>query len=196
VSETSEVHAAGSAVRLSEGERRDVAPNHDSDAGSDQVDLRPTEFSVAFPELYRLAVRVAYRILGNRDESEEIAQEALARTFARWKQVSRMESVTGWVARVTVNLVNDKFRRDRRFADGATPDRASADPLVIERFDVRRALCTLSLRQREVVLLRYFADQSEQAIAATLGMSPGSVKTHASRGLATLRSQLDPKEES
>ena len=49
----------------------------------------------------------------------------------------------------------------------------------------------MSPRQREVVVLRYYLDQSEAEIAETLGVSRGSVKTHASRGLATLAQRLD-----
>jgi RNA polymerase sigma factor (sigma-70 family) len=56
---------------------------------------------------------------------------------------------------------------------------------------VLRALRTLPVRQREVLALRYYLDLSEAEIAATLGISAGSVKTHAHRGLATLAEQLE-----
>ena len=55
---------------------------------------------------------------------------------------------------------------------------------------LRQAVATLPKRQREVLALRYFLDMSEQEIAAALGCSPGSVKQHASRGLAALRRTL------
>jgi DNA-directed RNA polymerase specialized sigma24 family protein len=56
--------------------------------------------------------------------------------------------------------------------------------------DLHRALGALPRRQREVVVLRYFGDLSEREIAAELGLAPGSVKSHASRGLAALRARL------
>ena len=52
-------------------------------------------------------------------------------------------------------------------------------------------LRTLSPRQRQVLVLRYYLDLSEAAIAETLGISAGSVKTHASRGLAALADSLE-----
>jgi RNA polymerase sigma factor (sigma-70 family) len=55
---------------------------------------------------------------------------------------------------------------------------------------VLAALRTLSRRQQEVLVLRYYADLSEADIATTLGMSRGAVKSHASRGLAALREAL------
>jgi DNA-directed RNA polymerase specialized sigma24 family protein len=56
--------------------------------------------------------------------------------------------------------------------------------------DLHRALEALPRRQREVVVLRYFGDLSEKEIASELGLAPGSVKSHASRGLAALRARL------
>ena len=62
-----------------------------------------------------------------------------------------------------------------------------------ERVDLNRALGTLPPRQREVVLLRYVADLPELEVARQLECSPGTVKTHASRGLAALRAALGDK---
>jgi len=59
-----------------------------------------------------------------------------------------------------------------------------------ERVDLNRALATLPRRQREVVLLRYVVDLPENEVARQLSCSPGTVKTHASRGLAALRAAL------
>ena len=70
----------------------------------------------------------------------------------------------------------------------SVPDPAAA---VVERDAVLRALATLPDRQREVLVLRYYADLSEAAIADALGISAGTVKAHASRGLAALRPTLE-----
>ena len=70
----------------------------------------------------------------------------------------------------------------------AVPDPATT---VVERDAVLRALAALPERQREVLVLRYYADLSEAAIAEALGVSPGTVKAHASRGLAALRPTLE-----
>ena len=61
----------------------------------------------------------------------------------------------------------------------------------LERAEVTAALRGLSARQREVIVLRYYADLSEAEIAAVMGISRGSVKSHAARGMASLRSALE-----
>jgi RNA polymerase sigma factor (sigma-70 family) len=60
-----------------------------------------------------------------------------------------------------------------------------------ERAEVLEALRALPRRQRETLLLRYYCDLSEAEIADTLGVSRGAVKSHASRGLAALRTILE-----
>lgn len=145
-------------------------------------------FDDAFAELYRAAYRVAFRLLGERTEAEDVAQEALARTYVRWRTVEPYAAA--WVCRVATNLSIDRVRRRRRMSDDEVPDRAAVDAHREERMDLQRALRALPRRQREVVVLRYVADQPEDAVAAALGLSVGSVKTHASRGLAALRARL------
>jgi RNA polymerase sigma factor (sigma-70 family) len=97
------------------------------------------------------------------------------------------------VVRVTTNLAIDRLRKraraDRRRADTHRGDHAP-DPGDTRRIDLERALRRLSARQREVVVLRYLAGLPEAEVAALLGCSPGTVKQHASRGLAGLRKTL------
>jgi RNA polymerase sigma-70 factor (sigma-E family) len=149
----------------------------------------PARFEDAFADLYRLAYRVAFRILGDRGDAEDAAQETLSRAHQRWSRLAPRPE--GWVATVAGNLAIDRIRRRRRV--GPRPDGGIAlvDPLLVERLDLARALRTLPRRQRQVVVLRYLADHSELDVADELGCSPGAVKTHASRGLAALRRVLD-----
>jgi RNA polymerase sigma-70 factor (sigma-E family) len=150
-----------------------------------------TNFDDAYPGLYRSAYRIAFRILGGREEAADLAQEACARAYSRWSRVGGFDSPDAWVTRVTGNLALDLLRRRRtasRHAENAgAPDSREPDG---DRVDLQRALLSLSRRQRDVVLLRFVADLSEAAVAAALGCSVGSVKAHASRGLATLRTTL------
>lgn len=145
-------------------------------------------FDDAFVELYRAAYRVAFRLLGDRTEAEDVAQEALARTFVKWRTVEAYAAP--WACRVATNLAVDRTRRTARLSGAAAPERGAADAYAEDRVDLQRALRTLPRRQRDVVVLRYLADQPENAVAAALGVSVGSVKTHASRGLAALRARL------
>ncbi len=143
------------------------------------------DFVDAFPALFNDAYRVAYRLLGDREDAADIAQEACARACVRWRKLVRAGDPTPWVVRVAGNLAIDRWRRRRTVAQH--PEHVTPPSITADRVDLHRALGTLSARQREVVVLRYFADQSEAAIAQTLGCSVGAVKTHASRALAALR---------
>jgi RNA polymerase sigma-70 factor (sigma-E family) len=162
-------------------------------AGAAEVGVAET-FDDAFASLFRAAYRVAFRLLGDREDAADIAQEALARASVRWAKVTAGDrSPTPWVVRVAANLALDRWRRRkvaaRYAASVAASERASANALP-ERVDLHRALAALPRRQREVVVLRYVADMAEADVAAALGCSTGTVKTHASRGLAALRVAL------
>jgi RNA polymerase sigma-70 factor (sigma-E family) len=148
----------------------------------------PRSFELAFGDLYRLAYRVAFRILGDRAEAEDIAQEALARATLRWAKLH--DRPEGWVSRVASNLAIDRYRRRRREPVLLSGPVGVVDDRAVERGDLVTALRRLPRRQREVVVLRYVADLSEADVAAALGCSVGSVKTHASRGLGALRRLL------
>jgi RNA polymerase sigma factor (sigma-70 family) len=150
-------------------------------------------FEDAFQRLYGDAYRVAYRLLGDRSEAEDVAQESCARAYSRWSSIS--EYAEPWCVRVAGNLALDVLRARtralRRTERLAAQDDQPAPVGLDERLDLYAALAKLPRRQRETVLLRYLGDQSEQQTAAALGVSVGSVKTHASRGLAALREVIE-----
>ena len=153
-------------------------------------------FEEAFDDLYLRAYGVAYQLVGRRSESEDVAQETLARAFVHWRKIRGYAEA--WVVRVAGNLAIDSWRRTNRLdaADHSNrPDTSSPGPSG-HRVDLHRALATLSRRQREVIVLRFLADLPEAEVARALGCSVGSVKQHASRGLATLRTTMGVTEES
>jgi RNA polymerase sigma-70 factor (sigma-E family) len=153
----------------------------------------PEGFEVAFPGLFTLAYQVAFRILADRGDAEDVAQEALARAVLRWGSVA--DKPGGWVAKVAANLAIDRYRRRRR-THFVRPLAVSAlDPNVSLRLDLVRALRGLPRRQREVVVLRYLADWSEQDVATELGCSLGAVKAYGARGLGALRRGFVEEEE-
>lgn len=147
-------------------------------------------FEEAFEDLYARAYGVAYQLLGRRSESEDVAQETLARAFVRWRKVRTYAEA--WVVRVAGNLAIDTWRRLQRVDTAAATERrgATSPEPTGQRVDLHRALNALSRRQREVIVLRFLADLPEADVAKALGCSVGSVKQHASRGLATLRTTL------
>ena len=150
-----------------------------------------TSFESRVAVLGPLAYRVAFRILGDRPEAQDLTQEALARAYSRWGRVADYDEA--WITRVVTNLALGEVRRrdraDRRL--NATTREPSIDA-VVQRAELVTVLLRLSRRQREVVAMRYQADLPEAQVAAALGCSVGTVKQHASRGLAALRLALTP----
>jgi RNA polymerase sigma-70 factor (sigma-E family) len=166
-------------------------------AGVDEPDGEPVAsvtidlaFEEAFEDLYVRAYGVAYQLLGRRSESEDVAQETLARAFVRWRRIRGYAEA--WVVRVAGNLAIDAWRRRQRVDTEPVAERqgATAPGPDGQRVDLHRALDALSRRQREVIVLRFLADLPEADVAKALGCSVGTVKQHASRGLATLRASM------
>jgi RNA polymerase sigma factor (sigma-70 family) len=149
------------------------------------------EFEARYDALLRLGYRAAYRLLGERAAAEDVASEALARAFSRWSRVRG--HAEPWVVTVATNLALDVGRARARAASlrWQLVEEAQPDPHVELRLDLQRALRSLPRRQREVLALRYLGDFTEQATADALGLDVGTVKTHASRGLARLRTDMD-----
>lgn len=167
----------------------------------------PPSFDERFATLASLGYKVAYRLVGERAEAEDLAQEALARAYASWPKVAAYDEA--WVARVTANLAVSRWRKHGRVvsadadhrsaggpggrspaAHGRRWAREPAPPDPLDRLELVAALRSLPRRQREVVALRYLADLPESEVAASLGCAIGTVKQHAHRGLATLRGHL------
>jgi RNA polymerase sigma-70 factor (ECF subfamily) len=153
---------------------------------------RPT-FDDRFDRLAAVAYRVAFRLLGDREDARDVTQEALARAYARWRTVSGYDEP--WVARVATNLAIGRWRKRRptvpleeRHA-AATSDPAGT---ALERHGLVQCLRRLPRRQREVVALRYLADLPEREVARMLKTSVGSVKQHAHRAMTRLRAELVP----
>lgn len=147
------------------------------------------EFRAAFDRTYPLAERVALRITGDSAVAQELAAEALTRLYVRWRRMAGQAHVDAWVLRVTINLSIGAVRR-RRSVPTAEPSIALEEDTVVLRVALSEALARLPRRRREVVTLRYLSDLSEADVAATLGVSTGSVKTHLHRGLTALRARL------
>ncbi|EIV91707.1 SigE family RNA polymerase sigma factor [Frankia sp. QA3] len=134
-------------------------------------------------------LRSAVLLVGDRAAAEDLLQGALERTYRHWPRVSAGQP-EAYVRRALVNAAASRWRRRIREvpweADTAVGQPDPADRLV-QRDGLIRALLTLPVRQRAVLVLRYLDDLPEAEVAAALGCSVGSVKSQASRGLARLR---------
>lgn len=142
-------------------------------------------FEAAYDELFRAGYRVSFRILGSRAEAEDVTQEALTRAYLRWRKIHPYAEA--WVSRVAANLAIDAWRRRKPAGVRGVDDGSEPHTGIAERLDLLRLLDALPNRQRQVLVLRYLADQTELATAAALGCSVGSVKRHSHRALNALR---------
>lgn len=139
-------------------------------------------------------LRLAVLLVGDRGHAEDLLQTALLRAAQRWRWAR--DHPEAYVRRTLVNLARDGWRRSaRRVAEKplADTDPAAVGDLaagVVDRAALRAALAALPRRQREVVVLRFFADLSVADTAAALRTSEGTVKAHTSRAMARLRQEL------
>jgi RNA polymerase sigma-70 factor (sigma-E family) len=140
-------------------------------------------------------MRTATLLTSDRHAAEDVYQETLHRLFVRW---SRVDNPGGFCRQVMHNLVIDlaraRHRRPRELElldNYDDKDPQSGDPVSAAelRPAVLAALDTLTVQQRAIVVLRYFEDLSQDEVAEMLGVSPGTVKSAASRAVARLRAQ-------
>jgi RNA polymerase sigma-70 factor (sigma-E family) len=139
--------------------------------------------------------RFAYVLTGDVHLAQDLVQTALLKAYRRWRWVARAEHPDAYVRRIVTRSYLD-WRRRRSSGEepvDAVPERAAPDLAegVVERDRLRRALGTLSPRQRAVLVLRHYEGMDDAAIAALLRCGEVSVRSHASRGLARLRTSLD-----
>jgi RNA polymerase sigma-70 factor (sigma-E family) len=141
-------------------------------------------------------LRTAYLLTGNAAAAEELVQDTLVRLYPKWDRVESADLPLAYVRRSLANTyINSQRRAARReYAYEVVPerpdDRDSFGQLA-DRDQLWAGLRTLPERQRAALVLRFFEDLSDEDAAAALGCRTGTVRSLVSRGLATLREQLD-----
>jgi RNA polymerase sigma-70 factor (sigma-E family) len=152
------------------------------------------DFREFFAQHYERLCRLGFLLTGDPAQAEELAQDALVRTWRRWRLVGKPDNPDTYARKVLVNrhrsllrraLVEARYRYRDRPAEGAS-DEHREDAIVLWAATRR-----LPLRQQAVLVLRYYEDLSEAEIARVLGIPAGTVKTLAHRGLARLRRNLN-----
>ncbi|MFY1689729.1 SigE family RNA polymerase sigma factor [Plantactinospora sp. WMMB782] len=139
-------------------------------------------------------LRTAYLLAGDWATAEDLLQTALTKTYLAWKRLGEIEAVEPYARRVLINTATSWWRR-RWHGERPTevlPERPAPDQIEeqLERDRLWRHVRTLPVRQRAVLVLRFYEDLSEAQTAALLDISPGTVKSQTSRALATLRRRL------
>ncbi|MFL6239688.1 MAG: SigE family RNA polymerase sigma factor [Actinomycetes bacterium] len=138
-------------------------------------------------------LRTAWMLTGDAQLAEDLLQTALARTWPHWSRL-RDGHPEMYVRKAMTNAQHASWRRRWRgeIPTGELPDTPAGDSYAYadDRDALSRALRLLPLRQRHVVVLRYYDDLSEADVATLLGCSVGTVKSQAAKGLAKLRLAL------
>jgi RNA polymerase sigma-70 factor (sigma-E family) len=147
----------------------------------------------AFVETNGAALLHAARLLtGDHHRGEDLVQTALTKLYLRW---DRVDAPLAYARKALVTAHIDSARR-RWWGERPTetlpdaPTGADGTDGADERDELRRLLAGLSPKERAVVVLRYYCDQSEQEAAATLSMPVGTVKSTCARALARLRVEV------
>jgi RNA polymerase sigma-70 factor (sigma-E family) len=163
----------------------------------------------AIAELYAAhwtgLVRLAWLLLRDDLAAEEVVQDAFIAVHRRWDGLRDHQAAAAYLRRTVVNGARSGLRHrgvEERYVAReqgeptayARHTEASAEDRALQSEGTTSmigALSRLPQRQREVLTMRYYLDLSEAEIAEALGISPGSVKAHAHRGLATLRDRME-----
>jgi RNA polymerase sigma-70 factor (sigma-E family) len=137
-------------------------------------------------------VRFARVLTGDRGLAEDIVQDVLTRLVAEPERFGRVADLDAYLRRMVANSYvswGRKWFRIRPTEVLPEPRSAASEPHneVLDRDELRSALAKLPRRQRAVIVLRFYEDMSDIEIAALLGCSQGTVRSHASRALSALR---------
>jgi RNA polymerase sigma-70 factor (sigma-E family) len=165
--------------------------------GEPAVSVARIDLPALYEQHWRSLVRLAVLLVDDVSSAEDVVQDAFVALHRRADGLRDPDAGLAYLRASVVNLSRSVVRRRqvaRRHLKVAEPDLVPpADYEVLLREEHRAALdavARLPRRQREVLVLRYWSGLSEREIAQTLGISPGSVKSSASRGMATLQQVL------
>ncbi len=150
-----------------------------------------------YSQHYRSLVRLAALLVRDTPTAEEVVQDSFVAMGDGWQRLRDTEKALAYLRQAVVNRSRSVLRHrtvvDKNLQQ-APPDMPSAEHgamVLLERSAVVAALRDLPGRQREAIVLRYYADLSEAQIATAMGISRGAVKSHTSRGMAALRAALE-----
>ena len=139
-------------------------------------------------------IRLAHIMLGDRASAEDVVQEAFCGLYRRWSHLADYGSAVHYVRSAVLNRCRSVLRRRTtslapRGLGGQPEPVISAESAVLtreERDEIMRAVRRLPQRQREALVLRFYLDLSAEEIAATMGISPSSVRSATHRALTSL----------
>jgi RNA polymerase sigma-70 factor (sigma-E family) len=168
------------------------------------TDRRDAAVTELFDAHYAGLCRLATLLLADPGQAEEAVQEAFLRTYVGWRRLRHPERAGAYLRAAVVNQCRSRGRRrmtEQRGNRAVWADvRDDGGPSDVERtgevLAVLDAVCSLPTRQREAVVLRYYADLSEADVAEALGCSVGTVKSQLFKARATLARRLSSEDPS
>lgn len=153
----------------------------------------PPSFDEVYAAHYADLTVQLYAYFGDRQEAQDVAQEAFCRALARWSTVSRYDDPVAWTRRVAWNLAVSRWRRARTALSHLRrqrPDEPQLDGPSPDRIALFAALAELPVRQRRAMVLHYLADLPVGEIARREGVAEGTVKSWLHRGRSALSARL------
>jgi RNA polymerase sigma-70 factor (sigma-E family) len=140
-------------------------------------------------------VRLACLLTRDAQLAEDFVQEVLGHAYPRWARIVRADHPDLYVRKMLVNANLSRWRRrsSREVVEGTLRERSTAADHSVEfaeRDALWRLIVALPRRQRAIVVLRYYEDLDDAAIAEILDCSPSTVRTHAMRALSALRDRV------
>ena len=164
-------------------------------------DRRTAGLNAALTELYtahyRSLVRLASMLVRDTGTAEEVVQDAFVALYCTWSGLRDSANARSYLHHTVVNRSRSVLRRravaDKHVAALAAQDISDDQPALalMERSAMAGALRLLPVRQREALVLRFYADLSEADVAKAMGITRGAVKSHTARAMTTLRRLLD-----
>jgi RNA polymerase sigma-70 factor, ECF subfamily len=153
----------------------------------------PAAFEELVEQTHRRVFTLAYRLVGDRHEAEDVAQDAYLRMYRALPRFRGDSSLETWLYRITANAAVSHLRRRGRFGDLLddpdvavdVPDQAGPDP--VDRDEIQRALLALPVAQRTVLVMRDAYGFSIREIADELGLTDGAVKVRIHRARRRLK---------
>jgi len=144
------------------------------------------------------ALRLATRLTGDVDRAEDVVQEALTRVFASWKSFRGDSQFRTWLFRIVINVFRDQLKKQSRETrlptDASDCRRSPVEETIAHELSAQivRAVASLPLRQREVVVLSALEGFSTRQIAETLSISEANVYANLHAGRRRLQRLLRP----
>lgn len=163
-------------------------------AGADREADRAV--SALYATRYRPLLRLAVLLVDDMATAEEVVQDSFIAIHANWRRLQDIDKAAGYLRQCVVNRSHSVLRHRgvvNRNLLQSLPDMPSAEDeamRLLSRSAVITALQRLPRRQRQALVLRYYAGLSEAQIASTMGITKGAVKRYVSRAMSALRAML------